>query len=82
MAPGLGLLKDVVMNQHFAQRGRELAAVDCYCSDHPHMLGLGIDEDTAVIIDSDAVFEIIGSHAVTIIDGKIWILPMFQNNKT
>ena len=69
MAPGLGLLKDVVIDQHFAQRGR-IGRLLTAIAQNPHMLGLGIDEDTAVIIDSDAVFEIIGSHAVTIIDGK------------
>ena len=69
MAPGLGLLKDVVIDQHFAQRGR-IGRLLTAIAQNPHMLGLGIDEDTAVIFDSDAVFEIIGSHAVTIIDGK------------
>lgn len=68
MAPGLGLLKDVVIDQHFAQRGRIgrlLAAV----AQNPNVLGIGIDEDTAIIVDNDDTFEIIGSNAVTILDG-------------
>jgi cyanophycinase len=69
MAPGLGLLKDVVVDQHFAQRGR-IGRLLTAIAQNPHMLGLGLDEDTAVIINNDAVFEIIGSHAVTILDGK------------
>lgn len=69
MAPGLGLLKDVVIDQHFAQRGR-IGRLLTAIAQNPHMLGVGIDEDTAIIIDSDAVFEVIGSHAVTILDGK------------
>ncbi|NLO81818.1 MAG: cyanophycinase [Clostridiales bacterium] len=69
MAPGLGLLKDVVIDQHFAQRGR-IGRLLTAIAQNPHMLGLGIDEDTAVIVDNDAVFNIIGSHAVTILDGK------------
>lgn len=69
MAPGLGLLKDVVIDQHFAQRGR-IGRLLTAIAQNPHMLGVGIDEDTAVIIDGNAVFEVIGSHAVTILDGK------------
>lgn len=34
------------------------------------MLGIGIDEDTAIIVKPDATFDVIGSNAVTIIDGK------------
>ena len=34
------------------------------------MLGIGIDEDTALIITHDSVFEVVGSHAVTVIDGS------------
>lgn len=70
MAPGLGLLKDVVIDQHFAQRGR-IGRLLTAIAQNPHMLGIGIDEDTAIIIDNDAVFEVIGSHAVTILDGKM-----------
>lgn len=69
MAPGLGLLRDVVIDQHFAQRGR-IGRLLTAIAQNPHMLGVGIDEDTAIIIDSDAVFEVIGSNAVTILDGK------------
>lgn len=67
MAPGLGLLKGAVIDQHFAQRGRIgrlLAAV----AQNPNVLGIGIDEDTAIIVDDDT-FEVIGSNAVTILDG-------------
>ncbi len=68
MAAGLGLLGGVVIDQHFAQRGRIgrlLAAV----AQNPYVLGIGIDEDTAVIVMPNGIFEVIGSNAVTIIDG-------------
>ena len=35
------------------------------------MLGIGIDEDTAIRVSNDGHFDVIGSNAVTIIDGKI-----------
>lgn len=68
MSAGLGLLEGVVIDQHFAQRGRIgrlLAAV----AQNPYVLGVGIDEDTAVIVMPNGIFEVIGSNAVTIIDG-------------
>lgn len=68
MAPGLGLLREVVIDQHFAQRGR-IGRLLSGIAQNPHMLGIGIDEDTAIIISNDANFEVIGSNAVTILDG-------------
>lgn len=69
MAPGLGLLKDVVIDQHFAQRGR-IGRLLTAIAQNPHMLGIGIDEDTGLVISDDSEFEVLGSHAVTIIDGS------------
>lgn len=69
MAQGMSLVEDVVIDQHFAQRGRMnrlLASV----AQNPHLLGIGIDEDTAVLIDPDGRCEIIGSQSVTILDGR------------
>lgn len=68
IAPGLGLLKDAVIDQHFAQRGRigRLLAVVAH---NPYIVGIGIDEDTAIIVDGAGEFEVIGSGTVTIVDG-------------
>lgn len=69
MAPGLGLLKDVVVDQHFAQRGRigRLLAVIAH---NPFILGVGIDEDTAIVVDNTGGCEVVGSGTVTILDGR------------
>lgn len=67
LAPGLGLTNALLIDQHFSQRdrlGRLLTAI----SYNPFMLGVGIDEDTAIFIDSKQCFEVVGSGAVTIID--------------
>jgi cyanophycinase len=69
MAPGMGLLREVVVDQHFAQRGR-LGRLLTAVAQNPHILGIGIDEDTAVVMSPDAVFEVIGSGTVTILDGR------------
>lgn len=69
MAHGMGLLGEVVIDQHFAQRGRInrlLAAV----AQNPHIMGIGIDEDTALCVSPQASFSVMGSQTATIIDGK------------
>ncbi|OJU11698.1 MAG: cyanophycinase [Clostridiales bacterium 43-6] len=69
MAAGLGLLENVIIDQHFDQRGR-FGRLLCGIAENPDMIGIGIDEDTAIKVYPDMHFEIIGTNAVTIIDGK------------
>lgn len=69
MAPGLGLLKESIIDQHFDQRGR-IGRLLCGVAENPYMLGVGIDEDTAIRVYPDAHFEVVGTNAVTVIDGK------------
>lgn len=69
MAPGLGFLNDTIIDQHFDQRGR-FGRLLCGVAENPHVLGVGIDEDTAIRISPDMHFEVFGSNAVTIIDGS------------
>lgn len=69
MAPGLGFIRDMIIDQHFAERGRMgrlLAAV----AQNPRTLGLGIDENTAVIIDKAESFYVVGAGAVYAVDGR------------
>lgn len=69
MAPGLSLLRGVAIDQHFAQRGR-INRLLSVVAQHPYVLGLGIDEDTAVIITGGRYLEVVGSSMVTVIDGR------------
>jgi cyanophycinase len=69
MAPGLGLIPSVIIDQHFAERGRMgrlLSAV----AQNPRMLGIGIDEDTAIVVRNETEFRVIGSGAVYVVDGS------------
>jgi len=68
MAPGLDLMKGCVIDQHFAQRGR-IGRLLCAVAQNPHVLGIGIDEDTAVVVEGNK-FRIAGSQAVTVVDGS------------
>ncbi len=64
---GMTYLPGTVIDTHFSQRGRFgrlLAAVAHY----PQELGLGIDENTGMVVE-DGHFRVIGEGAVTVIDG-------------
>lgn len=68
MAPGLGLVPNVIIDQHFAERGRYgrlLGAV----AHNPRILGIGIDEDTAIVV-TGREFKVIGSGAAYVVDGE------------
>jgi cyanophycinase len=67
MAPGLGLIRDVIIDQHFAERGRFGRLIGAVAH-NPRVLGLGIDEDTAAVLEGDE-FRVIGSGAVYVVDG-------------
>ena len=67
MAPGLGLIRDVIIDQHFAERGRFGRLIGAVAH-NPRVLGIGIDEDTAAVVE-DGAFEVIGSGAVYVVDG-------------
>jgi cyanophycinase len=66
MGPGLGFLPNVVIDQHFAQRGR-LGRLLSALLQNPKMLGCGIDENTAMIVKGNEV-EVMGEGAVTVVD--------------
>jgi cyanophycinase len=64
--PGMEFLSGVLIDMHFAQRGRLnrlLSAIAMF----PHELGRGIDENTAILVEGD-VFEVLGAGSVTVID--------------
>ena len=69
MAPGLGLAQDILIDQHFSERGR-MARLIGAVSQNPRVLGVGIDEDTAIIVEHNRSFVVLGSGAVYIVDGS------------
>ena len=69
MAPGLGLISGVVIDQHFMERGRFgrlLGAV----AQNPKNVGIGIDEQTAIVVERGNGFYVLGSGAVYVLDGS------------
>ncbi len=68
MIPGLGLARDLIIDQHFSERGRIRRLLGAVAQ-NPRMVGVGIDEDTAIVIEKDKQFQTLGSGAVYVVDG-------------
>jgi cyanophycinase len=66
MAPGLALMPGVIIDQHFAERGRMGRLVGAVAQ-NPRLLGIGIDENTAIIARGSH-FEVIGEGGVYVVD--------------
>ena len=74
---GFGLLQDIIIDQHFSQRGR-LGRLLSVFAGTPGLIGIGLDEDTAVLIDREGTLEAVGSNMVTIVDGRNTISDYFD----
>src|SRR5215203_979118 len=68
MAPGLGFINGVVIDTHFAERGR-LGRMLSAVAQNPATLGVGIDENTAIIVERGERFRVIGGGAAYVVDG-------------
>ncbi|CAN1210023.1 cyanophycinase [Tumidithrix helvetica PCC 7403] len=67
MSTGLGILPEIIVDQHFHNRNR-MARLMTAIAAHPDKLGVGIDEDTAAIFELDNVMKVIGRGTVTVVD--------------
>ena len=63
---GFGLLRNVGVDQHLLRRNRQFDLVEVIRA-HTDLLGIGIDEDTAIVVQGDR-FEVIGRSYVAIYD--------------
>lgn len=69
LARGLGLVKRAIIDQHFATRKRHNRLISVI-AEHPDLLGVGIDESTAIIVYPDETFEVIGNKNVIVYDAS------------
>ncbi len=69
MSAGLGLIRGVVIDQHFDQRNR-YGRLMTLVAHSPHLLGIGLDEDTAAVVTEGRWLEVVGRGAVTVFDGS------------
>lgn len=63
---GLAFIKNVAIDQHLLKRNRHFDLIEIIRS-RPHLLGIGLDEDTAIVVRGDR-FEVIGQSYVVIYD--------------
>jgi len=70
---GFGFLKGVVVDVHVLARNRQFDLIG-FLEHYPGMLGIGIDENTAIVVRNDQ-FEVIGTSYVTIHDDQKEIPP-------
>ncbi|MGV3523233.1 MAG: cyanophycinase [Candidatus Sericytochromatia bacterium] len=66
---GFGFVTRLVIDQHFLRRQRQNRLLSVVL-EHPHLVGVGIDESTAVLVRPDQSFEVLGSGAVMVFDAR------------
>ena len=69
LTAGLGLLANVIVDQHFDQRSRDGRLLSLVASS-PNLLGMGIDEDTAAEVTDGRHLTVRGSGAVLVVDAR------------
>ena len=68
IATGLGLWPEALIDQHFLKRQRDNRLISAVM-DRPALVGVGIDEGTAVVVQGQS-FEVIGKSSVVVIDAR------------
>lgn len=66
---GLGLIDDVIIDTHFVQRGR-IGRLFQAVVGNPKTLGIGLGEDTGLLITEGVKMEALGSGLVILVDGR------------
>lgn len=70
LAPGLGYWRDTVVDTHFNQRGRVSRLLTIFAH-NPQVLGIGIDENTAIELVPGDRFTVVGEGAVMVFNGRV-----------
>jgi cyanophycinase len=65
---GLGLIPEVIVDQHFIVRQRQNRLLSLVLK-YPKQLGVGIDEDTALYVRDNRIGEVLGNSQIIIFDG-------------
>ncbi|UBF29712.1 cyanophycinase [Kovacikia minuta CCNUW1] len=67
MTTGLGIIPEVIVDQHFHNRNR-MARLMSAIAAFPDRLGIGIDEDTCALFEGDGLLQVIGKGTVSVLD--------------
>lgn len=68
---GFAFINNVAIDQHLLKRNRQFDLVEILIA-HPGLLGIGLDENTAIVVQGSE-FEVIGKSLVAIYDTKLWM---------
>ncbi len=68
-AEGLGFVDDAIIDQHFVRRKRHNRLISLVL-EHPRLIGIGIDEKTAIVVAPDRSFEVVGESCVVVYDAR------------
>ncbi len=68
--PALGLLRNSAIDQHVLARNRQFDLIPVI-EQYPHLLGIGIDESTAIVVEGNQ-FSVLGKSYVMVYDAKDW----------
>jgi cyanophycinase len=64
---GLGFMQTVIIDQHFIKRKRHNRLISLVL-ENPSLIGVGIDEATAIIVSPDSTFRVAGEGTVMVLD--------------
>lgn len=78
-ARGFGFIKTVIVDQHFVRRKRHNRLISLM-AENPEILGVGIDESTAIIVNPDNTFDVIGDRSVILYDFSRSAIKVFPDN--
>ncbi|MGE5353095.1 MAG: cyanophycinase [Acidobacteriota bacterium] len=63
LSEGFGFLENAIIDQHFNTRSRKNRLINAVL-EHPYLSGVGIDESTAIIVNPEGNFEVLGENNV------------------
>ena len=67
---GLGFISNIAIDQHLLARNRQFDLFEIL-DNRPELLGIGLDENTGIVVQGDT-FEVIGASYIAVYDGKKW----------
>ena len=67
--PGLGLIDNAIVDQHFVRRRRHNRLISLVL-ERPSLIGVGVDESTAIDVHPDGIWEVIGASVAVIYDAR------------
>ncbi len=77
---GIGLLPQIIVDQHFIKRSRQNRLLGLVLK-NPNLLGVGIDEDTALFVKDNRFGEVLGDSQIMIFDAKNEAIKVFVIKK-